>query len=171
MVKTTKSQNKSKKAEAQATQKRNMMVSVVAAALAIVGVAILLLSNNGGTRSEVTVDAETGEIIALSPGLISPVEYQSFFVNNENSEDHFLLDVRTPEEFAQGHIAGAVNIPVQVLDQYLSEIPTDQPIVLYCRSGNRSNQAMRILQGAGYTDIYDIDGGTIAWAGQNLPLQ
>lgn len=103
----------------------------------------------------------------IEPGLISPAEYVESF----NTDDHFLLDVRTAEEFASGHIEGAVNIPVQILASYLDEVPQDQPVVIYCRSGNRSAQAASILRGAGYSDVYDIDGGVIAWSNQNRPLQ
>jgi phage shock protein E len=110
---------------------------------------------------------ESDEARAIEPGLISPAEYVESF----NSDDHFLLDVRTPEEFASGHIEGAVNIPVEILGSYLDEVPQDQPVVLYCRSGNRSDQAASILRRSGYSDVYDIDGGVIAWTNQNRPLQ
>jgi rhodanese-related sulfurtransferase len=78
--------------------------------------------------------------------------------------------VRTPAEFASGHIAGARNIAVQVLPQRLSEIPKDKPVVIYCRSGNRSKQAMRYLSQAGYNDLYDL-GGIMAWQAQGLPTR
>jgi rhodanese-related sulfurtransferase len=67
-----------------------------------------------------------------------------------------LLDVRTPEEFREGHIAGAKNIPVQQLAQRLDELgPKSRPIVVYCRSGARSSAAAQFLKNQGYqvTDI------------------
>ena len=68
-----------------------------------------------------------------------------------------LVDVRTPEEFAAGHIAGAINIPVQDLDRRMGEIePKDRAIVLYCRSGNRSGRAGRMLRSAGYVAVHDL---------------
>jgi phage shock protein E len=100
--------------------------------------------------------------------LISPGEYQSQFVASR--ADHVLIDVRTPQEFASGHIAGAINIPVESLSSRLSEVPTDQTIVLYCRSGNRSAQASRILEQAGYAGIYDL-GGIIDWTAQGFPIE
>jgi rhodanese-related sulfurtransferase len=81
-----------------------------------------------------------------------------------------LLDVRTPEEFNSGHIAGAVNIAVEQLSERLSEVPQDKPVVLYCRSGNRSGQAAQILERAGYTQIYDL-GGIITWQQQGFPVE
>lgn len=98
---------------------------------------------------------------------ITPAEYQARFGANA---DHVLIDVRTPEEFAAGHIPGAVNISVDQLAQRLNEIPKDKPVVLYCRSGNRSNQAAQILERAGYTQIYDL-GGLITWVQQGYPIR
>lgn len=98
---------------------------------------------------------------------ITPAEYQARFGTGVH---HILIDVRTPEEFASGHIPGAVNISIDQLPQRLSEIPQDKPVVLYCRSGNRSNQAAQILARAGYSQIYDL-GGIITWAQQGYPIQ
>jgi phage shock protein E len=68
-----------------------------------------------------------------------------------------LVDVRSPAEFATGHIPGAVNIPVQELEQRLSELePKQAPIVLYCRSGNRSGRAAGVLKSAGFSGVHDL---------------
>ena len=70
-----------------------------------------------------------------------------------------LLDVRTPGEFASGHIDGAVNIPVQDLANRLGEIKDKQrDIVVYCRSGGRSAQAKQVLSANGYTAVHDLGG-------------
>ena len=98
---------------------------------------------------------------------ISPAEYQSQL---GVGADHILLDVRTPEEFASGHIPGAINIAVDQLPQRLSEVPQDRPVVVYCRSGSRSGQAAQILDRAGYAQIYDL-GGIVTWAQQGFPVQ
>jgi rhodanese-related sulfurtransferase len=74
-----------------------------------------------------------------------------------------LIDVRTPQEFAAGHIEGAKNIPVQELEQRLDDVGArDGSVVVYCRSGARSKRAARILEGAGFTDVYDL-GPKTAW--------
>jgi rhodanese-related sulfurtransferase len=99
---------------------------------------------------------------------ISPADYQTQFVSANTP--HFLLDVRTSEEFASGHIHSAVNISVESLESRLSEVPTDQPVVVYCRSGNRSAQASQILSQAGYTRIYDL-GGLNDWTAQGFPVE
>jgi rhodanese-related sulfurtransferase len=68
-----------------------------------------------------------------------------------------LVDVRTPQEFAAGHIPGAVNIPVQELERRMSELePKDEPIVVYCQSGSRSSYAARMLGNAGYSSVHDL---------------
>ena len=74
-----------------------------------------------------------------------------------------LIDVRTPEEFADGHIPGAVNVPLDQLGQRLEAIgPKDAAGVVYCRSGGRSAAAARRLRGLGYTAVNDL-GGMSAW--------
>ena len=68
-----------------------------------------------------------------------------------------LVDVRTPGEFAAGHIPGAINIPVQQLDARMSELkPKDAAVVVYCRSGQRSGSAARLLKSAGFAAVHDL---------------
>jgi len=69
-----------------------------------------------------------------------------------------LVDVRTREEYAAGHIAGAKNIPVADLEKRLGELGTDKaaPLVVYCASGLRSATAKRVLLGAGFKDVHDL---------------
>lgn len=82
----------------------------------------------------------------------------------DEGKDFILLDVRTKEEFREGHIEGAINIPVQVL-AYEAEnelLEKDQVIVLYCRSGVRTLTAAEILKELDYTEVYDM-GGILFW--------
>ncbi len=68
-----------------------------------------------------------------------------------------LLDVRTTQEFADGHIPKAVNIPVQELERRMSELGSKaRPIVVYCRSGHRSGIAADLLKKAGFTAVHDL---------------
>ena len=83
-------------------------------------------------------------------------------------EDNFiLLDVRTPEEFADGHIPGALNIPNENIGENdIAELPDkEQRIYVYCRSGNRSKQASAKLVNLGYTNVIEI-GGIIDYHGE-----
>jgi phage shock protein E len=72
-----------------------------------------------------------------------------------------LLDVRSPEEFAQGHLEGAINIPVQELAERLGELRRGTPISVYCRSGRRSAAAAELLTRAGFGEVHDRGG----WSG------
>lgn len=104
---------------------------------------------------------------ANAGGRIIPADYVSRY--SEANVSHLLVDVRTPEEYAEGHIANSVNIPLQELTSRLNEIPHDTPVILYCRSGNRSNQALNLLVGEGYANLYDM-GGIIDWQAQGYPV-
>ena len=68
-----------------------------------------------------------------------------------------LVDVRTPEEYAGGHVDGARNLPVDTLGNHLAELPRDKPIVVYCAAGARAARAARLLASAGY-DARDLGG-------------
>lgn len=74
----------------------------------------------------------------------------------------FLLDVREEEEYAQGHLPSAMLLPLSKLREQMEKIPKDRPVYVYCRSGQRSQSAKRLLQEAGYQQVYNI-GGIIYW--------
>lgn len=77
-----------------------------------------------------------------------------------------LLDVRTLPEFREGHVPGALNLPLQELDRIAQVVPEkNTPLFLYCRSGARSGQAAEILEGRGYTCVKNI-GGIISYKGE-----
>jgi len=94
-------------------------------------------------------------------------EYKNRFA--DSNTPHLLVDVRSLAEFADGHITGARNIPLQEIEQRLRELPKEKEIVLYCRSGNRSGMALRMLQSAGYQNVYNA-GGLNELARQGLPM-
>lgn len=77
-----------------------------------------------------------------------------------------ILDVRTPEEFASGHLPGAINIDVEAADftSQLATLDKTAPYAVYCHSGNRSAVAMNEMAGEGFTDMADLAGGIAAWA-------
>jgi phage shock protein E len=74
-----------------------------------------------------------------------------------------LVDVRSSLEFASGHIDGAVNIPLDQLKTRMAEVgPKTEPVVVYCRSGQRSASAKRTLEASGYTEVFDL-GAMARW--------
>ncbi len=82
-----------------------------------------------------------------------------------------MLDVRTPEEYAAGHISGAKLIPVQQLAEHLSEVPHDKQVYVYCKSGGRSSRASKLLAVNGYHNIENIKGGFDAWKAAGYPVE
>lgn len=96
-------------------------------------------------------------------------------------DDVFVLDVRTPSEFNSSHIEGATLIPVtnafgsnlspdSLLEARINEVPKNKKILVYCRSGHRSTSASKILVAAGYSDIYNMQGGITAWISAGYPV-
>lgn len=83
-----------------------------------------------------------------------------------------VLDVRTPEEFAQSHLDGATSIDFYAPDfaDQVAALDRDVPYLLYCHSGNRSSQARAIMEDLGFTDVADVDGGIAAWVDAGLPV-
>jgi rhodanese-related sulfurtransferase len=82
----------------------------------------------------------------------------------------YLLDVRQQSEWDQAHVAGAVLIPLDQLSTRMSEVPTDQDVLIICHSGNRSAQARDLLRAAGLNRTTSIDGGITAWMSAGLPV-
>ena len=88
----------------------------------------------------------------------------------KNGERPFVLDVRQPEEYRRGHIAGAKLIPLNELGRRMKELPREREIVCVCASGNRSSSATRMLTGAGYKAV-NMKGGMSAWQRANLAVK
>jgi len=84
----------------------------------------------------------------------------------EASDPIFLLDVREDWEWSVGNLAdrGARLVPLGQLESRLAEVPRDRPIVVYCKSGQRSERAARLLMERGYSDVVNLEGGLVAWA-------
>jgi phage shock protein E len=83
-----------------------------------------------------------------------------------------ILDVRTAEEFAEGHIEGAINISHKQINANLNKIIAlkDQTVVVHCKSGRRALSAENDLRAAGFSDLRHLDGDMNAWQAANLPL-
>ncbi|MBP3634185.1 MAG: rhodanese-like domain-containing protein [Oscillospiraceae bacterium] len=115
-------------------------------------------------------------VLLFLMGCAAPVEdgYRQIGMNEavsmmEEETEYIILDVRTPEEFAQRRIPGAINVPNESIEtQALSQLPDkDQLILVYCRSGNRSKQASEKLVALGYTNVVEF-GGINDWQGETI---
>jgi phage shock protein E len=117
--------------------------------------ALILLAGCSSTGSASTVNLNVSE-----------------FSQKITEPDVIILDVRTPEEFASGHIEGALNIDFNSGD-FANEITRLNPsenYAIYCRSGSRSGQAASIMHKAGFHDVSNLNGGVIDWTNAGLPL-
>lgn len=107
------------------------------------------------TTAPTLIDAHSAqELIETDPGLV-------------------VLDIRTPEEVATGTLPGAI----QFIDFYsptfqaqIAELDRDTTYLVYCRSGNRTQEATRIMSDLGFSDVYQLDGGILEWVDSGLPL-
>lgn len=88
----------------------------------------------------------------------------------QGADAPFVLDVRTPEEYASGYVPGAVNIPHDQVAARLAEVPKDKEVVVYCRSGRRALMAADVLAGNGFKDLAHLEGDIIAWVENSRPL-
>ena len=119
---------------------------------------IFILTGCGNTDSVQNTEQKTGyKQVSMEEGL----ELM------EADSDYILLDVRRDDEFEEGHIPGAINIPNESIGtEEIAELPDQkQTIYVYCRSGNRSKQASQKLVDLGYTDVIEF-GGIIDYSGE-----
>ena len=98
---------------------------------------------------------------------VSVTEFQALVAQNNG----IILDVRTPDEVAQGHIAGAsiLNIYDEDFERKLNLMQKNKPVYVYCRSGGRSSRAAQIMGENGFSEVYNLEGGMGAWNRANLP--
>ena len=106
-------------------------------------------------------------IFGASPNGVSAAEAKSLLGEDKTV---LVLDVRQPEEFRTGHIAGATLIPLDKLGQSLAKLPKDRKILCICRSGSRSGAAVRQLTNAGYTAL-NLSGGMMSWQRLGYPIK
>ncbi|WP_371381502.1 rhodanese-like domain-containing protein [Sporomusa aerivorans] len=81
------------------------------------------------------------------------------------NKEAMIIDIRTKEEYQEGHIPDAPFIPVGELESYLSELPESEKVLLICSSGNRSGRTTGLLRSKGFENVDNIDGGMLAWRG------
>ncbi len=82
-----------------------------------------------------------------------------------------VIDVRTPAEFAAGHIPGAVNIPFDRVAERISEVEAPHGVALYCMVGPRARKGEEALLAAGYAPVFHLEGGMAAWRASGLPIE
>lgn len=130
--------------------------------------------SEGSEPSTPPAEAQTSEseAVAAAAGIrvASPAEAAATI--DDAPEGLVILDVRTQEEFDEGHIDGAIMIDFYRDDfrEQLAQLDPDVPYVLYCRSGNRSGQASAIMSDLEFTSVEDVNGGIVSWVDAGLPV-
>lgn len=133
--------------------------------LGIVFLLILLIPACSSPKEEshsTEVTASTGSVISLNPAEFS-----------EKSQNGIILDVRTPQEIAQGKIPGSMGLDFYETDFLTKalELPKDSEIFIYCAVGARSHEAGKLFIQHGYTKIFHLNGGIQAWSMSGLPIE
>ncbi len=123
--------------------------------LALLGILVLLIGN------------ELRRVF-LNLKDVSPLEATQLL----NHQDAVLLDVREPQEYQDGFLANSIRIPLGSLAEKAGQLDKhrERPIIIVCRSGNRSATAVRMLKKLGYETVYNLGGGLHAWRTANLPI-
>ena len=103
----------------------------------------------------------TLEIIAISPAEVYEI--------TNNNEDYIIIDVRTQDEYNDGHLEKALLISVDVFEDVVDTLPKDKPIIVYCQGGVRSRKAAEILVNNGFNQVYDM-GGILYWIEEGFPI-
>ena len=146
---------------------RRLLASIAIAALVAAGCG----GDEGDTAGAAPADQVEGtETAAAGIRVVSAQDAADIQANSP--ADLVILDVRTLEEFQEGHLEGAEMIDFYAADfaDRLDDLDKDVPYLLYCRSGNRSGQARALMEELGFTDVADVDGGVIAWTEAGLAL-
>lgn len=116
--------------------------------------------------------AFTGISLAQAADSATIVSVETFEKMSKKKKKTVILDVRTPEEVAEGHLAGAKNIDVQdeLFQQNIEHLDKNKTYLLYCRSGKRTAVAGAKMKAAGFKKVYMLDGGITAWKGKGKPV-
>lgn len=103
---------------------------------------------------------------------VNPQEAFTLIQKNQNNLDFVVLDVRTWKEFADGHIENTVNIDFYsaTFRDDINKLDKNKTYLIYCLSGGRSGNALKIMKELGFQEVYNVLGGIIGWRAEGLPL-
>ncbi|MGI9646410.1 MAG: rhodanese-like domain-containing protein [Ilumatobacteraceae bacterium] len=126
----------------------------------------------GDDAPEPVADTAAATTGGEATGLVTVSPEQGAATIADSPDGLVILDVRTPEEFADGHLEGAVLVDFYEpsFAEELAALDPTVPYVLYCRSGNRSGQTLAIMDDLGFEAVEDLGGGIVAWEAAGLPV-
>lgn len=138
---------------------------LVLSALLVFGIGLMV--SCAGWEVETPVEETPTQIIED----VTAQEAFTMIQNNQNNPDFVIIDVRTPEEFAEGHIENAININFRAENfrDEIDKLDKSKTHLVYCRSGNRSQSATDMMTELNFTKIYHMTGGIIEWEAEGLP--
>ncbi len=128
------------------------------------GAALAVFLAAGATPGDTVATNPTTPQQQITVPVIEPLALKTMM---KSSARYMLVDVRTPGEFASGHIDGAMLLPLDTLAGSYSKLPKDVPLIVYCRSGHRSAKAVSFLLAHGYSRAVSLNGGFLAWTAQS----
>jgi rhodanese-related sulfurtransferase len=143
-----------------AQRKRTTLIGAVVGALVLAGLIAFWPSSSDAPE------------VSEASDLISVQDASALIETRAGDPSFVIVDVRTPEEFAQGHIEDAVNIDVEDASfaTAIAGLDPEVTYLVYCRTGNRSASAVAQMRSAGLSDVIDVEGGVVSWTEAGLPL-
>jgi rhodanese-related sulfurtransferase len=142
------------------------------AALAFFFVLFVGIVTTGGCAHTEEAKAGSGEVLSNTLRVVSSQEAHQLVQRNQDNPNFVILDVRTPEEFESGHVEGAMN-----MDYYhpgfrveLGKLDRTKTYLVYCRTGNRSADAFAFMKELHFKEVYELEGGILAWRAADFPV-
>ena len=126
-------------------------------------------AGDGASQGEVHVNSTPSDPTALNDGVDIDVQR---FIEIQEAGGATVIDVRTPAEYAEGHVPGAVNVPldqVHIEQSYIASLDKDAPVYFICAVGGRSKRATTRMAAAGFQAV-NVDGGTNGWVAAGKPV-
>jgi rhodanese-related sulfurtransferase len=108
---------------------------------------------------------------AGDPGEAPAISVTELQTRRQSAAAPVVIDVRTPDEYASGHIPGALNIPLEEIAARISEVEAPNGVALYCMMGPRARKGEAALLAAGYRSVLHVEGGFAAWQAGGLPVE
>jgi rhodanese-related sulfurtransferase len=141
---------------------KRLILVILSAALVIGALAV-------GCPATTTDNTPPDDLVQIIED-VSPLDALDLIQQNEGNANFVIIDVRTPLEYAQGHIEGAINIDFRssAFEETLKALDRDKAYFIYCASGNRSGQARDLMEGLDFTEVYNLAGGITAWLDAGL---
>jgi rhodanese-related sulfurtransferase len=138
----------------------------------LLAISVVLTSCGQTTKKENSVNSAVKQQVIKQNATIERLDAKSFY-DRVNGKKAQLIDVRTPQEYAAGHLKNADNINIfdaNFVDQIEKKYKKEEPVYVYCRSGGRSMKAAGMLKSKGF-NVVNLNGGFNGWSAQGLPTE